>query len=381
MKAEVRLKHFSLLYFLILFISTSNAFVNPFVGISRSKLKSLGSITNSATRKRVHDDVDEENSKNVAFTLFGKHAALLSAAALLLVGKPEYAGAAFGPSGAAVISQPIIKSIEPRQYLELSRAKQRQRDFGIVCGFRKDECRRDVDALKEEFKEIEKDFSKLTGKAAEATEEIAREKEITLGIEASLQQNAEFLDKLSHQPKWISYAAGACGSCVSTLVMHPLDTLKTRIMSGNEGGEDDEGGDISKGFTMLPELYRGVWANVLKEAPASALYLGVYELVRESLSTTNFGAQYPLLTYLLAGAVGELCGSIIRAPAEAVKVIMQTSEDLSIQNAVSTVMKPRGVDNTVRAWQSSIWRYVYISNISQNVVIDHYTHYILLCVN
>ena len=144
--------------------------------------------------------------------------------------------------------------------------------------------------------------------------------------------------------------------------MHPLDTLKTRIMSGDKGkgnqGEDreDEDEDSNNMLAMLPQLYRGVWANVLKEAPASALYLGIYELVRELLSTTDLGSQYPLLTYLLAGAVGELCGSVIRAPVEAVKVIMQTSEGMTVQEAVATVMQPKGIANTAKAWQSSILR-------------------------
>ena len=354
MIVKVRIKHTRLLLLSLLFIIGSNAFIRPFVAdISYVKLKSTGSRASSTTSSSVHDDMVQDNSRNINFN--GQKAALLSAAVLLLVGKAEYAQAAFGPSGAAVISQPVIKSIEPKQYLELSRAKQRQRDFGLVCNIRKDECQRDVDALKEEFQEIEKDFSKLTGKAEEATEEIARQKEITEGIEASLQQNADFLDKLARQPKWVSYAAGATGSCVSTLIMHPLDTLKTRIMSGDKDSVDEDNTDENI-FNVLPELYRGVWANVIKEAPASALYLGVYELVREFLSTTNFGAQYPLWTYLLAGAVGELCGSIIRAPAEAVKIIMQTSEDLSIQDAIGTVTQPKGIANTARAWQSSIWR-------------------------
>ncbi len=341
----------------LLFISGSDAFMRPLIpDISHAKLKSTGSRASSIARSRVHDDVDQDSDKCI--NVSGQKAALLSVAALLLVAKPEYADAAYGPSGAAVISQPIIKSIEPKKYLELSRAKQRQRDFGLVCGIKKDECQRDVDALKEEFQEIEQDFSKLTGKAEVATEEIARQKVITQGIEVSLQQNSDFLDKLSHQPKWVSYAAGASGSCVSTLIMHPLDTLKTRIMSGDKDNADEEDDTNSDEniLNILPELYRGVWANVVKEAPASALYLGVYELVREFLSNTNFGAQYPLWTYLIAGAVGELVGGIIRAPAEAVKVIMQTSEDLTIQEAIKAVSRPEGIANTVRAWQSSIWR-------------------------
>ena len=293
----------------------------------------------------------EEGIKKGQGNVGCKQAVIISVLSLLLgvMGKPEQAYAAFGSSGAAVISQPVITPVSPQKYLELSRAKQRQRDFGVVCGIQWDKCERDVDALQEEFAEIARDFNKLEGKATEATEEIARQKEVTRGIEESLQQNAAFLDRLSRQPKWVSYAAGAAGSCVSTLVMHPLDTLKTRIMSGEKEDDNEDDNDNDNIFPITPgDLYSGVWANVIKEAPASALYLGVYEIAREYLATTSVGAQYPLLTYLLAGAMGEICGSILRAPAEAVKVIMQTGDrPMSLQEAVRTVMQPRGISNTI----------------------------------
>ena len=48
-------------------------------------------------------------------------------------------------------------------------------------------------------------------------------------------------------------------------------------------------------------LYEGLSANLLKEGPASAIYLGVYESVKYAL-LPKFGASSLLMVYLLAGA-------------------------------------------------------------------------------
>ena len=74
----------------------------------------------------------------------------------------------------------------------------------------------------------------------------------------------------------------------------------------------------------LKELYRGLSGNIVKEAPSSALYLGVYEVVKTFLLATPLGAANALAVYLVAGGVGEFCGSIIRAPAEALKTMTQS---------------------------------------------------------
>ena len=72
-------------------------------------------------------------------------------------------------------------------------------------------------------------------------------------------------------------------------------------------------GSSHESFALPPlhELYNGLLPNLIKEAPSSALYLGIYELVRSGLMAP--GAPFesaPLLAYLVAGAVGEFVGSV-----------------------------------------------------------------------
>jgi len=167
-----------------------------------------------------------------------------------------------------------------------------------------------------------------------------------------------FCDSLRiSQPDWVNYAAGFSASCVSTLVMHPLDTVKTRLMSKKKSSPDNisplppSSTSLSSATLLsstspddepnfdIGSLYEGLFANMLKEAPASALYLGLYESAMVFLSQFGFFQEYPLISYLLAGAIGELVGSMIRAPAEAVKTRLQTG-NRTFPEAVSDTFGP-----------------------------------------
>ena len=170
--------------------------------------------------------------------------------------------------------------------------------------------------------------------------------------------------------------------------MHPLDTIKTRLQvsggtssgsgksrSDEEGEEDDgdtkdtdkqdgttnsnsegskEEAPIIVGYNIM-SLYEGLGANILKEGPPSALYLGVYESVKYVL-LPQFGPQSLLLVYLIAGAAGETCGSIVRAPAEAIKSTVQTTYCTASEAITQVFGTSASRSNVVRAWSASIFR-------------------------
>ena len=201
-------------------------------------------------------------------------------------------------------------------------------------------------------------------------------------IEAVLRENEEFLARLQAQPAWVSFLAAAAGSVMSTLIMHPLDTLKTRLMasggdsgSAEEGEEDEEGeggsesGKKTSGLPSLaelPSLYAGVFANILKEAPASAIYLLIYEIVRIQLAQTSLGNQ-PLLVYLLAGSIGEIGGSLYRAPVDAVKIQIQT-RGVGVLEALKSASTANGRASIGKAWRSSLWRDVPMGSVQVHFV-------------
>ena len=107
----------------------------------------------------------------------------------------------------------------------------------------------------------------------------------------------------------------------------------------------------------LKELYRGLSGNIVKEAPSSALYLGVYEVVKTFLLATPLGAANALAVYLVAGGVGEFCGSIIRAPAEALKTMTQSGIAEDFGDALGQLANDsKRRDTVIFAWTASLFR-------------------------
>lgn len=431
--------------------------------------------------------------------------------AQVFLSNPSPAHAGFGSGGAAAFSPPLLKVITEKDFLALSQSKQLQRATGVVCQDGDKACERNVDRLlrnlevseTENKKQIadmkatiqdmvnrvnerakqnelesartaeEAQLNELESRVLEATKRSEESLQRTLQLQQQLKDRQAFLDRLAAQPAWVSYFAAALGSVMSTLVMHPVDTLKTRMMASISDDDDDDhdgvGGNASDavtgggtgmgkgpasgsesqlvreyftsrtisedasaaasaagagdagqfvvtsfgmvsngtndgeswtgiadsiraGSTLVDaknanledvasasataaiavvkgdsgdlgdldqldilSLYQGLLPNVLKEAPASALYLGVYEVVRQQLVQVSTLAPYPLLVYLLSGAVGEVFGSVVRAPAEAVKTKLQTS-DMNLGEALEASLLGEGLRNTFRAWSSSLFR-------------------------
>lgn len=331
------------------------------------------------------------------------------------------------------------------------------------------------------------EYQREVARLRNAEREIELEKAQNLQLEVQKQQ--KMLIKLQNQPYWFNYFAAFVGSTVSTLIMHPIDTIKTRLQVGlgddddeeNDGGEDwnahgfetnprdlnntneipfHAGNPESSSFgvhhndptkvggvatvasatttaTVVPlaaeavsttavttnsvvtvgnenetsatsktseaaptasplvssapsvsttatsaaiaisgegaattnmrkkasssaavfdDLYEGLTGNLFKEVPPSAVYLGVYETVKYALAP-KVAPAYLLCVYLVAGAAGETVGSFIRAPAEAVKSLVQSkAKDNALDAAKSVLGTHDGRVNVLRAWSASIGR-------------------------
>jgi len=121
----------------------------------------------------------------------------------------------------------------------------------------------------------------------------------------------------------VSAAAAFAASSISTVALHPLDTVKTRIQAGGSASVPWLGDPLHPGVSGL---YRGVSMNVLKEAPDTACFLAISDSMSHSLTLSNpFFASHITLTLLLSGAVGDAVGSIFRLPAEVLCKRLQTS--------------------------------------------------------
>ncbi|XP_056682630.1 probable S-adenosylmethionine carrier 2, chloroplastic isoform X2 [Spinacia oleracea] len=138
--------------------------------------------------------------------------------------------------------------------------------------------------------------------------------------------------------------AGAVAGSVVEAALYPIDTIKTRLQAAHGGGKI-----IFKG------LYSGLSGNLVGVLPASAIFLGVYEPLKQKLLKTlpeNFSA----LAHLSAGAIAGAASSIVRVPTEVVKQRMQTGQFATAPNAVRMIVSREGFRGLYAGYGSFLLR-------------------------
>jgi len=312
------------------------------------------------------------------FQAAGTNIKLLSAVATLLVFTAStnvpHANAVLGAGGAVVTSPGIVKPITLDDFLKLSEKKQRQYEGGFlscsydiptissdgllglpVVGRKKVRAPKQICRPTNVIDELLKEVDLMAENDPDRAEEYQSAAQNILQRERLVNRRTVEA-ALGKQPTAIYFGCAFLASCVATSIMHPIDTLKVRLISGkgDEEGDEDEGKPPL--LASLISLYDGLLPNLVKEGPASALYLGIYEYSRTLLEQVPFLQGNVLLIYLLAGSIGELAGSVVRSPAEAVKTRVQTGL-YDVSGAVENVFfTAEGRKNTLLAWSAGVFR-------------------------
>lgn len=272
--------------------------------------------------------VTQTTSRRAALAgMIGGAAALAS-----LATAPDPAFAAFGPGGASATSPAPVKPFSVETWLGLDSAKSQQRAGALSAP----NAKRVVAELQDRLSNIEGDLTSVVADVLEQNQDVVgdeildkiqglmaqqekgrQERELII----QLQKRAAILEKLEQQPLWVISGAAVFASFGSTLVMHPIDTLKTMSQSRTADDTESDYDSPDNDFNFL-SLYKGLVPNLVKEGPPSGIYLSIYEVVKSHL--LQIGTLPPLLIYLLAGAAGEVVGSLARAPSEATKTRTQS---------------------------------------------------------
>ncbi|PSR81972.1 putative mitochondrial carrier protein [Coniella lustricola] len=119
--------------------------------------------------------------------------------------------------------------------------------------------------------------------------------------------------------------AGGLGGTTGDMLMHSLDTVKTR-QQGDPHIPPKYTSLGSSYYTILRQegvrrgLYGGWVPALLGSFPGTVLFFGTYELTKRNL--IDRGMQ-PNLAYLSAGFVGDLAASIVYVPTEVLKTRLQ----------------------------------------------------------
>ncbi|GMH39456.1 hypothetical protein BSKO_07354 [Bryopsis sp. KO-2023] len=132
-------------------------------------------------------------------------------------------------------------------------------------------------------------------------------------------------------------ASGAVAGCTVEAVLYPIDTIKTRLQAMTSGGGFNS---LFKGSgSGMGKLYSGLIGNLVGVAPATAIFFGVYEPVKQQSKKYMQEDAAPLV----AGSVAGLAASIVRVPTEVIKQRMQTREFSSAMGAVAQISRKEGI--------------------------------------
>ncbi|XP_074280320.1 S-adenosylmethionine carrier 1, chloroplastic/mitochondrial-like [Silene latifolia] len=138
--------------------------------------------------------------------------------------------------------------------------------------------------------------------------------------------------------------AGAVAGVVVEAALYPIDTIKTRLQAAHGGGR-----------IILKGLYSGLSGNLAGVLPASAIFLGVYEPIKQNLLKT-FPENFSALAHLSAGAIAGAASSIVRVPTEVVKQRMQTGHFATAPNAVRMIVSKEGFKGLYAGYGSFLLR-------------------------
>ncbi|KAL3663031.1 hypothetical protein V7S43_011972 [Phytophthora oleae] len=140
--------------------------------------------------------------------------------------------------------------------------------------------------------------------------------------------------------------AAGVGGFLSTSILYPLDTFKTRIQSGASLLPEDDAPNApkkNKQMALIKSLYKGIQYKAAESSTSKFLYFYAYTMLAQMVAPKD-GKPIGTITDLGIGYLSELCHLPITMPMELVGTRMQTgSESGSILEILRSIVKESGV--------------------------------------
>mmetsp|Transcript_9160 Transcript_9160/g.27577 ORF Transcript_9160/g.27577 Transcript_9160/m.27577 type:complete len:319 (+) Transcript_9160:122-1078(+) len=114
--------------------------------------------------------------------------------------------------------------------------------------------------------------------------------------------------------------ASGAASIAQKIVLHPVDTIKTRLQHLRLTSEvvfKDPAMHVVRFIRAegLAGLYRGIVTSLIGAIPVSMVYMPSYEIAKRALPEN----MLPSLRYFCAGTVAGFIGSVVRTPVDLIK--------------------------------------------------------------
>jgi len=141
------------------------------------------------------------------------------------------------------------------------------------------------------------------------------------------------------------FVEGATARAIAGTIMCPLSVVKTRFEYAKRNSDRSVLQTLRKiaREERLPGLFRGTISTLVRDIPASGLYLVLYQGIFQPASRSNFGEIVPpsllnLSSGLLAGAIA----TFVTHPADSLKTHVQLN-NLGVVEGARTLLKSRGI--------------------------------------
>jgi len=166
------------------------------------------------------------------------------------------------------------------------------------------------------------------------------------------------LSSSQQQPKmYLQYIFGGISGCSATLVVQPIDLIKTRMQLSSQSTHKNSFEVFlnivkTEGFK---NLYKGLSAGLLRQATYGTARLGSYNTVSQYLTKDN--KPLPFYKKILAGVFAGAFGSIIGNPSEVALIRMTSDNRLPLderrnyKNVVNALVRIVREEGVVTLWR------------------------------
>ncbi|KUI68237.1 hypothetical protein VM1G_04450 [Cytospora mali] len=172
------------------------------------------------------------------------------------------------------------------------------------------------------------------------------------------------------QPYLHSMIAGGLGGTTGDMLMHSLDTVKTRQqgdphMPPKYTSLGSSYNTIFRQEGIRKGLYSGWFPALLGSFPGTVLFFGTYEYTKRHL--IDYGMQ-PHIAYLTSGFLGDLAASIVYVPSEVLKTRLQLQGRYNnpyfssgynyrgTVDAARTIVRTEGYSALFHGYQATLFR-------------------------
>ncbi|XP_059440768.1 uncharacterized protein LOC132173322 [Corylus avellana] len=160
---------------------------------------------------------------------------------------------------------------------------------------------------------------------------------------------------------WREFVWGAIAGAFGEGMMHPIDTIKTRIQSqAILSGSQNQKSVLQMVRTVwvadgLKGFYRGIAPGITGSLATGATYFGVIESTKKWIEDSHPGLG-GYWSHFIAGALGDTLGSVVYVPCEVMKQRMQVQGTRASWGSVKPGMQMYGYYTGMFQAGCSIWK-------------------------